>query len=195
MSYDWKAEIVRVAYWKQIAAHDPALPWHLPRLAASPDMIAAAEAAVGVSFPAEFKQFLGYANGWRNFFIAVDLFGTDDFLAGRAAEVMKRPELRAFIDTTGLLEDEVFVVGATDLDLDVFLLVSPKSKLLPGGVVWFASEEVDRYPTFSDFFAAMVNYNAGTAQEVARAAGISLSAFDLRHFAEGLAGLLKSTQI
>jgi hypothetical protein len=29
----------------------------------------------------------------------------------------------------------------------------------PGTVVWFAGAEVDRYPTFDDFFLAMIEYN------------------------------------
>ena len=164
-----KADIVRIAHWKQLAAdHDKkgVLRWHLPNVAASSERIARAESAAGMIFSSDYRDFLACANGWRGFHVAVDLFGTEDFLAGRAAKVMQTPELADFVAASGWRRGEIIPIGASDRGLDVFLHVSPSSSKLPGGVVWYASEEVDRYGTFRDFLAAMVNYSARIAKKL-----------------------------
>jgi hypothetical protein len=46
------------------------------------------------------------------------------------------------------------------------ICVSPASRTLPGGVVWFVNEEVDRYESFGEFFGSMVNYNAIIAKKL-----------------------------
>ncbi len=164
---DWKLEIVRVVYWKQIAhQHDPehTLPWHFPEVAARPDRIAAAEQAAGASFPGQYKEFLGFADGWKGFHVNTDLFGTGDFLDGRSLRVLRRPDVQSFIRKAGL--ERVIPVGASDVDSDVFLLALDTSKVLPGGVVWFGDDEVDRYQSFHEFFASMVNYNAYIAKKM-----------------------------
>lgn len=166
---DWKAEISRIVYWKQLIAENDRLgayPWHLPKVGAPSEDIAAAEEAVGFSFAPQYEEFLRYANGWQGFVITVDLFGTKDFLDGRVQKVMQRAELSAFAKEQGFDECEFVPIGASETDLDVFLHFSPSAKNLAGGVLWFANEEVDRYESFADFFAAMVNYNARIAQRV-----------------------------
>ena len=167
---DWKEEISRVVYWKQIAAdHDKmkALSWHLPNVGARPENIALAQKGVGTEFSEEFKEFLIYADGWQGFHISTDLFGTKEFLEGRSKFICQRPELMAFLKANNLSETDVVPIGASDLDLDIFLHFSPNSTTLPGGVLWFANEEVDRYGSFAEFFSSMVNYNARVAQKMA----------------------------
>ena len=169
MTIDWKAEIARIVYWKQITAeHDAkkALPWHLPRVGATEGGISLAENAVGMSFPQQFKEFLGYADGWQGFYVLTDLFGTKEFVEGRYKSVGQRPELISFLEAKNLTGAEVIPIGASDFDLDIFLLFTDDSKMLPGGVLWFANEEVDRYESFADFFSAMVNYNARIARQL-----------------------------
>lgn len=171
MVADWKAEITRVVYWKQIAAeHDTnkALRWHLPKLGATAEEISRAERASGRVFSSEFREFLSHANGWPGFYVLVDLFGTADFVNGRALKVLERPELASFIRESGWRIEDVAPIGASELDVDVFLHISPASTALPGGVVWFAHEEIDRYATFHEFFAAMVNYNARIAGKLSQ---------------------------
>lgn len=166
---DWKSEISRIIYWKQMIAENDRLnayPWHLPRVGASPENITLAEKFVGLDFSSEYEEFLRHANGWQGFVVSVDLFGTDDFLNGRSQEVMKRKELADFVNEQGLDETDFVPIGASEVDLDVFLHFSPSAKFLPGGVLWFANEEVERHESFSDFFAAMVNYNARIARRV-----------------------------
>src|SRR6266581_4706231 len=150
---DWRAEISRIVHWKQISAeHDKlkALPWHLPKAGASEEQIARAESFLGTKFSPELKEFLTFANGWEGFHVLIDLFGTNDFLSGRAHQVLRRPELAEFIVNQGWSPGEATPIGASNFDLDVFLHISPDSSVLPGGVVWFASEEVDRYNAFHE---------------------------------------------
>jgi SMI1 / KNR4 family (SUKH-1) len=169
---DWKTEISRVVYWKQVAAdHDKsnALPWHLPRIGASDDEISNAEQVTGFVFPEQYKNFLRYANGWKGFFLSTDLYGTEEILENRHNIALERTELRSYLSNQDLKPSDVMVVGSSDYDLDIFFLFSSTSTTLPGGVIWFANEEIDRYESFGDFFSAMVNYNANTAQEMVAA--------------------------
>lgn len=166
---DWKADIARIAYWKQVAAeHDKAntLPWKLPRVGAKPESLLEAERALGQRLPAEFREFLALADGWEAFHVLTDLFGTEDLIKRRWQSVMERPEVREYLIENGWKPNEVIPIGASEFDLDVFLLLSESAKSLPGGVVWLAGQEVDRYPSFHDFFAAMVNYNARVAEKI-----------------------------
>lgn len=171
MTNDWKVEISRIVYWKQIAAdHDKQklLPWHFPRVGATPENIAMAEQVVGTKFSQQFKDFLSCADGWQGFYILTNLFGTKEFLEGKSKAVLKRPELATFLEANHLQESEVVPIGASDFELDVFLNFSQDSKLLPGGILWFANEEVERFESFAEFLSAMVNYNAKIAQKMAK---------------------------
>jgi hypothetical protein len=168
---EWKTEIARIVHWKQIAAqHDKrrALPWSLPKLGAKPEQILQAEATAGAPFSAEFKELLLLANGWKGFYILIDLFGTEDFITGRSEEVNQRPEIRDYVVRSGFVASHVVPIGASNAELDVFLMVSPTSTTDPGAVLWWANEEIDRFATFRDFFAAMVNYNAQVANNLAQ---------------------------
>jgi hypothetical protein len=166
---DWKAEIARVAYWKQMGAeHDSlrAFPWHAPRVAAAPERIEAAQQACGVGFSAQFQDFLRCADGWLAFYMLVDLFGTPDFTGGRSRNVLRRPELLELLSDCDLRAGDVVPIGASEFAQDVFIHVSPASRTLPGGVVWFLNEEVGRFETFGEFFGSMVNYNAMIAEKL-----------------------------
>lgn len=170
MKVDWKSEIARMVYWKQVAAgYDVlgALPWHLPNVAASLYDVLSAERVLGTPFPSEYREFLGYADGWRGFEITTDLFGTRDFLTGRATKLLTRPELDNFISTLGIDREYIIPIGCSEFDLDVFLAIGDRSPVLPGGVIWFANEEVDRFNSFSEFFSTMINYAAHGAQKLA----------------------------
>jgi hypothetical protein len=170
MQQDWKTSIVRMAYWKQLLnEHDKlgAFPWHLPKVAANEARIAEAEARLERPFPAAYREFLGLADGWKGFIVSTDLFGTDDFLDGRASEVRNRADVQEYISSLGVAEETVIPIGASGSDMDVFILVSENYPTHAGEVLWFAGSEVERYTDFREFFEAMVNYNAELAQRVA----------------------------
>jgi cell wall assembly regulator SMI1 len=166
---DMKAEIARIAYWKQVTAeHDKAkaLPWHLPRIPAKPEEIDRAERALGQALPAEYREFLSLANGWEGFHVFTDLFGTVELMQQGHRAINERTELQEFLAASGWLSSEVLVIGASSLELDVFLIILDRAKTLPGGVVWFAQEEVDRFGSFGEFLSAMVGYSAQVAENM-----------------------------
>lgn len=170
MQEEWKASIVKIVHWKQVAnEHDKlgAFPWHFPKVATNEAQIVEAETFMGSSFSAPYREFLGLANGWNGFILSTDLFGTEDFLNGRALEVRKRPDVQEYISSLGLSAEMIIPIGASDADMDVFMLVSENSPTNAGEVLWLAGSEVERYPDFREFFEAMVNYNAQLAQKLA----------------------------
>lgn len=164
---DWKFLIVQMAYWKQIEAdHDPdGLQWYLPKVGAKWAQISAAEAASGIKFPVQYKDFLSFANGWREFSVDTNLFGTDDFFNGHVTQVCRRSDLAAFV-RAGRLEQSI-PIGASEFNPEVFLLISDDASVLPGGVIWYHSEEMDRYLSFYEFYASMTNYQALAAKRIA----------------------------
>ena len=168
---DWAQEISRIVSWKQLIADRDSLhafPWHLPRVGAKLEQITQAENVVGVEFSQQFREFLTLANGWQGLVVSTDLFGTKEFVEGKAREVLKRKELLAFLREHGLSSGQVVPIGASEFDLDVFILISPSSSFMPGGVLWFANEEVDRFSSFAEFLASMAAYNERIAQKLAQ---------------------------
>ena len=68
----------------------------------------------------------------------------------------------------GYLEDEVLKKSrvrredllpmAAPVDRHLFVMTR-KSAPQPGAVIWFDGDEVDRFPSFDEFFLAMMDYN------------------------------------
>lgn len=165
---NWRQQIVQLVQWKQVIAEADklgAFPWHFPRVAASGDQIAEAASKWG-ALAEEYLDFLRHANGWPGFMIATDLFGTDELLGGRADETLARDDVQEALIQGGFDDSPVVPIGATDVDTDVFLLISPQSKRLASGVVWIAGEEIERFSGFAAFFEAMIGYNARVAQKL-----------------------------
>jgi hypothetical protein len=160
---DWKKEIVVAHLVKQkIAEVDVDALWehHYPRVAASEEVIADAECKLKCALNAEHKSFLAHANGWDCFYQAVDLFGTEDLVAGpklnRAMELLESLE-----DTRplcGLDASQMKPIAVSRDDIDLFTVALPGSTK-PGFVFWFAGSLIDEFPSFSEWFLAMVDYN------------------------------------
>src|SRR5690625_7318597 len=75
-----------------LAAWDPKgiFPHHLPEVAATPENIDAAEAALGISLDAEHRALLTYADGWQALYQDVALLG--------AAQVVRSPARDAALE-------------------------------------------------------------------------------------------------
>lgn len=136
-------------------------PYHLPEIAASDEHILQAERHLGHSIDPRYKALLKCANGWPAFYQTVDPFGTGDLLGGVRKD--NAEFVLSFLDDellkkSGLRRQELLPIAATQLDRDLFVITRPNSSS-PGMVVWFAGEEVDRFPTFDDYFLAMLEYN------------------------------------
>lgn len=167
---NWPVLISKVIYHKQIAAeHDKKgiLPWHLPRVAAPLATIEKIEITSGIVLSKEYKEFLAHADGWPGFHITTDLFGSDDFAKGRHRRAIQtRPGISQLLAEQGINIERVCAIGASDEDIDAFVLVSSDGGPLAGRVLWLATQEVDRYEGFKDFFLAMIEYNARIAKRM-----------------------------
>lgn len=160
---DWKKEIA-VAYLvkQELMKVDvrQLWPYHLPEVAATQDQVQAAEVALGHELDAKYKAFLRHANGWKGFFHAVDLFGTDDLIGSTrkamAEEILDG--LAGLVEGCGLSREQVFPIAVSQVGIDVFVMVRPCSPSC-GAVIWLAGQEIDRFPDFTDYFLAMVDYN------------------------------------
>lgn len=58
------------------------------------------------------------------------------------------------LDTSSIRSADVFPIGVSDGDIDVFLLGAAGTPL-DDQVFWFAGREIERFPTFEAFFTAM----------------------------------------
>jgi len=165
MARDWRPEIVRMVQIKQaISETDAEGIWefHLPRVAATSEAHAAVEIALGLRLDPEYREFLGYADGWPSFFQSVDLFGVEDLCGGPRMDIARQMLTAvepAVLEQAGLRDVRLLPIAATTVDLDLFVM-----PVVDGGqeppVVWLAGYEVDRFETFEDFALAMIEYNA-----------------------------------
>ena len=166
---DWKSEIARLAMIRtNIAALDKrkALPWAFPGVAAAEEELLSAERTIGRRLPNGYREFLRFANGWKGFCVLTDLFGTQELIDGRSGTACQRPDVIGFCNDNGLEQAGCLVIGDSPNDLNLFATF----REWPDAVVWLAGEEVDRYKSFAEFFAAMIAYNEQVAARLARKA-------------------------
>lgn len=165
MARDWRPEIVRLVRIKQaIAEVDRKGIWefHLPKVAATPEEIADAEARLGLQFDPGYRDFLAYANGWPSFFQSVDLLGIGELVGGPrvalARELLDAIE-PAVLTKAGLQGIPLIPIASSVVDSDLFVM--PIADGLQGPrVVWLAGYEVDHFATFEEYVLAMIEYNA-----------------------------------
>ena len=164
MIQDWKQQIAVAWLVRQemMGVDTQKLwPYHLPEVAAADEQLLEAEQHLGHSIDPRYKAFLKCANGWPAFYQAVDLFGTDDLIYGSRKEngefILSLLD-EAVVKKSGIKREDLLPIAATNLDRDLFVITRPTSNS-PGIVIWFAGEEIDRFPNFDEFFLAMVEYN------------------------------------
>jgi SMI1 / KNR4 family (SUKH-1) len=139
--------------------------YHLPHVAASPARVDTVEAQIGESFPRLYREFLLHADGWPCFYHTVNLFGTEDLLGSDeslvAVDHLDLLEYEKALELAGFKRSDLLPIAATSEDLDLFVLCRRDSPQ-PGGVIWFAGGEIDRWTDFYDFFLSMIEYNRRT---------------------------------
>jgi hypothetical protein len=163
MISDWKNEIA-VAWYVQneCSKLDTVKLWqyYLPRVAATEQELAQAEKTLEQSLDPRYRDFLGYANGWPGLLNDIDLFGTAEL----CGPMMQRAQL--ILDS---IDDEVWTtssversdlvpIGLSREQHDLFVMLKPGSTA-EGLTIWLAGYEIQRFPTFDEFFLAMVDYN------------------------------------
>jgi hypothetical protein len=133
--------------------------FRLPQVAATEDLLVEAEHGIGYPVDPEYRAFLRTANGWPAFYQSVDLFGTEELL-GRGSGARGKELLTALdespIALTGRTRGDLAPVAAARQDIDLFV-VSKRDR--PSPVWWLAHDLIEVFPTFGQFFLAMVAYN------------------------------------
>lgn len=167
---DWKRELVIAHLIKQkIAEVDVDGLWKntLPEVAASEEEIAAVEIALGYSIDSQYREFLLHANGWKAFEQNIDIFGVDDLVGGlrahRATELIE--SMAPIKNLCGLNEADMQPIAVSSDDIDVVLIARPHLSE-SGKVFWFAGGLIDTFPSFEEYFLAMVDYNRINYQEL-----------------------------
>ncbi|HYR50137.1 MAG TPA: SMI1/KNR4 family protein [Candidatus Eisenbacteria bacterium] len=171
---NWKQAIGEMALIHQhIWDLDDARIWprHLPEVAASEKEIKAVEASLGYELPSDYRSFLACADGWRGFYQWVDLFGSKELngSARRSAEItVATLEKEGALPKERVSSADVLPVALSSKDIDLFVLVKPNHPRA-GSVIWLAGTVVDRFPSFAEFFLAMMDYNREEVQELLKA--------------------------
>lgn len=71
------------------------------------------------------------------------------------------------LDRSNLAIDCVLPIATSVNELDVFVITLARSRE-PGHIVWFAGDEVDRFPSLDEYFQAMLDYNRLEVKELAK---------------------------
>jgi hypothetical protein len=160
---EWMKELVIARLVKQkVADADTQGLWEhpAPSPGAPEERIEAAADRIGVTFDDEHRAFLGHCDGWSGFWHSCDLFCTQDYVGserfGRAMVLMET--LEPLHELCGYERDELLPIAVSRHDIDVFAIARSDSHL-PGRVFWFAGQLIDQFPSFSEWFLAMVDYN------------------------------------
>lgn len=170
---DWRPEIGHlIKIHQEIRMRDVRRVWsnELPRVAAAADRLQEAEERMGVLDPA-YKSFLRFADGWPAFYQWVDLFGTPELLGEEFQDARTRlMACRGVLEAEEIRPEDAFPIAMTrravsSTDPDVFFLLPPKVTDT-GKVLWCASEIVDEFSSFDEFFSAMTEYNRIESEEL-----------------------------
>ena len=160
---DWKREIAIAHLVKQkVSEVDANRLWkyYLPEVAASEPSIDAGEKRLGIRLDPEHRAFLKHADGWKAFFHAVDVFGVQDLVEGprheRAIRLLE--SLEDLKPLCGFDREELLPIAVSATDIDLFVISKADSDR-PGVVLWLAGQLIDRFPSFAEWFLAMVDYN------------------------------------
>ncbi|PHP52899.1 SMI1/KNR4 family protein [Actinomyces ruminis] len=103
--------------------------YSLPRVRASEEEVIQAEKQLGFRLPESYRTFLLAADGWPNFYHDVAIFSTRDLVGGplydSARIPLDLPECVAALARDGAIAEDQFIVAASELDEDVFLMGKP----------------------------------------------------------------------
>jgi hypothetical protein len=154
---EWKQRIVELVLVKQKLAElgSRGLWQHrLPSVAATEGRLKSVEAHLGEALDPDYLAFLLHADGWLAFYQTVDLFGSDDLMGNhrfhRATEMLRYVDDSVLI-SGGLRREDLPPIAASPVDLDLFVMTRRSA--------WLAGSEIDRFPSFDEYFIATVDYN------------------------------------
>ena len=158
---------------EEIAEREPSGPYTYvpPRLGASAELLADVERQLGVPLDPQHREFLGYADGWPEFSISVQLLGTADLLGDARETARERLELLRSPQDTDWELSQVLPVGLAMDDRDV-VVVGQQGTPLAGQVLWFTGTDVERFPDFRSWYLTQLEWYQ-TVLERLRATGTS----------------------
>jgi hypothetical protein len=161
---EWKDRIAEMALIKQaVADADSEGLWEyrLPHVGATESQLQAVEHHLGEPLAAGYREFLECAGGWPAFLQTVDLFGPEELLGNE--RFLHAQEMVGYLEdevlkTSNVRREVLLPMAASPVDRHLFV-ITRKSAQHPGTVIWFDGSEVDRFPSFDEFFLAMMDYN------------------------------------
>lgn len=135
--------------------------YQLPRVGAAEQSLIDLETYLGEPLDPRYRDFLSHANGWLDFHLSVDLFGTDELRGGPLME-RARKQLSVIEDVVwsevGLTESLVLPIAAAKYDPTLFVITRSAANC-PGNVIWMTGSVIDKFENFDEFFLSMKEYN------------------------------------
>ncbi len=172
MIRDWRPFIIRMIEVLQAlyeADKERLWEYHWPRVAASEVTLARVEKQLGFELDPEYRGFLAAGDGWPWFSQSVKLlFGSSELLGSPAllaANAMLDVAAPYIESQCGVQRSAVFPIASSPMDKDIFFMQIQDGVLRPP-IVWWAGEEIDRYVSFAEFFASMIEYNKLSLKEL-----------------------------
>jgi len=164
MSLDWKEQLTIACIVKDaVRAADANGVWqyYLPEVAATEEQVRTAERVVGGVLDGHYRDFLRHANGWKKALQNIDIHGTSELISEEARAhyhgLLDAIEDGVFLDA-GVRRVDLNVIAGSRIEGDMFCIVKPPASQA-GQVLWIAGTVVDRFPSFAEFFLALVDYN------------------------------------
>lgn len=115
----------------------------------------------------EHRAFLSYANGWPDFHQVTDLLSLEgirdlrkQILDSSSSDSADEELSEDVYQVTDLLP-----IAASGEDIDIFVMPII-DKQVQSEVIWLAGGEIDRYSSFVEFFASMIEYAKELTQDV-----------------------------
>lgn len=171
MITDWKAEIA-IAYCvqqeKQELDTDNLWDYYLPFVASDEAQIADAEHKLGFTIDPSYSRFLRHANGWRDFFQSVDLFGTSELVGGYLmdhANSMLFATDNASLLNLGILNADLLPIAIAKHDRTIFVVVKPHHPCA-GQIIWLAGGVIEKFENFDELFLTLVDYNRAEVERL-----------------------------
>lgn len=136
--------------------------YYSPELPCNDADIDVVEHTLNIKLDDEYTSFLLCANGWKCFYQAVDLFGTNELLSEKmeAAKFILDLELE-YNDILFNIKDRLLPIAHSREDKDLFVIVIGEGTNA-GKVIWFAGGVIDEFESFYDFFDSMIEYERST---------------------------------
>lgn len=140
--------------------------YYPPNKGCSDEDLRRAETRLGVKLDSQYASFLRRADGWREFFADISLFGTRE-LTGSPEMDMARELLDVVYPLNPHLEykkEDLLPIAADEVGRGFFAL-TPAVEGGHGSVIWFVGQEVERYASFHRFLSAILQYNIDDLEE------------------------------